>query len=83
MSPDFTERSSGVYLIECPGGARCVVYNAARIDNPPDHAPDKWYFFPYPIPTGSEPGEAFATAEEAERSARARHGRGEGTPISA
>ena len=61
------------YKIGCEDGRRYVVYNASAIGNPTGHAPDKWYYRPYPLPTGLglEAGEPFDTAEEAELAARA------------
>lgn len=68
MSPTAIEQSRRVYKIEY-AGRRYVVYNASEIGNPPDHMPDKWHILPYPVPLGMEVGEAFDTAEEAERAA--------------
>lgn len=64
-----------VYKFECECGTRYVVYNAAALWNPQDHVPDKWYVLPYsaPFPTGQGVGEAYDTAEEAERAARSWH----------
>jgi len=70
-----SERVFPVYKIACDDGCRYVVYNASAIGNPADHVPDKWYFRPYPapFPIGSEVGNPFETAHEAERAARAPH----------
>jgi hypothetical protein len=70
-------RSPLAYKFACDDGRRYVTYNAAVLGNPPDHAPDKWYLRPYPVaprPDG-EPEGPFETAEDAERTARARHAR--------
>jgi hypothetical protein len=70
MSPPETRLTSLLYTITCGEGGRYVIYNALEIGNPPDHQPGRWYFRPYPGPLGMEPGEAFESAEEAERAAR-------------
>jgi hypothetical protein len=81
MSPSTAERPALVYKVEGQDGRRYIVYNAAAIGNPADHRPHKWYVRPYSVavPLGAEVGGPFETAEEAERSVRARHGRVERT----
>lgn len=74
MTEHHTERSRRAYRIECDGGHRYVIYNTAGVDSPLDHVPNKWYVLPYPIPLGVWVGESFDSAEDAERSVRARHG---------
>ncbi|WP_165253655.1 hypothetical protein [Paludisphaera soli] len=71
-----------VYKFASHGGGRYVVYNSAMLGNPPDHLPNKWYARTYPVsmPLGEAVGEAFETAEEAVRAARAVHARIDGTP---
>jgi len=80
MSAVDSDQSHPAYKIECEDGCRFVVYNASAIGNPPDHVPDKWYFRPYParFPLGTEVGEPFETAQDAEQAARAPHLRSEG-----
>ena len=73
----FPGRSCGVYKIECDGGRRYVIYNASEIGGPFDHVPDKWYFLPYPVPTGLAAGPPFDTADEAEQAAQAHHAEAE------
>jgi hypothetical protein len=81
MTPTSRERQSRVYKIEREDGFRFVVYNAAEIGNPPDHAPDKWYFRPYPMPCWLDAGESFDTSEQAERAARAYPTQGNGDSL--
>jgi len=59
-----------IYRITCDDGRRFVIYNAREIGNPGDHQADKWYFRPYPVPVGLDEGDAFDSAEDAERAAR-------------
>ena len=63
------KRARGRILVAtCASGRRYVVYNASEINNPPDHAPDKWYAMPYPVPLGmsaGKPFDSFADAEQA------------------
>lgn len=73
-----------VYKFECEDGRCYVVYNAAVFGNPADHAPDRWYARPYPVPTllMADFGEPFETAEEAVQPARARNARVDCVPTS-
>jgi len=72
MSIFDSERPLLVYKIRCEDGRRYVIYNASVIGNPADHTPDKWYFRTYParLPLGTEIGQPFETAEDAEQAAR-------------
>ncbi len=70
MPPPVTRPSSRVFKITRGDGCRFVIYNAAEIGNPFDHAPDKWYVRPYPGPLGLRVGPAFESADEAEAAAR-------------
>ena len=74
MSPAFTKRSSGVYLVACDDGTRCVVYNASRIGNPLDHMPDRWYS-PHP-----QRRWGWSPASPSPRPTRRSGRRGPGTP---
>ena len=76
------DRRSRVYKIEREDGCRYVIYNAAEIGNPPDHAPDKWYYRPYPTPFWVDAGEPFDSSEEAERAARAQPSPADEVPLS-
>lgn len=58
-----------VFTVVCNDGKRYVVYNASEIGNPPDHVPNKWYFWPYPVPLGLATGDPFDTAESAKQAA--------------
>lgn len=74
MSIGEDDRLDRVYKFACEDGRRYIVYNAAVINNPADHAPDKWYARPYPVPVplGADGSEPFDSAEEAEAAARSR-----------
>lgn len=80
MTSADSQPAHPVYKIQCADGRRYVVYNASAIGNPADHVPDKWYFRPYParFPLGTEVGEPFETAQDAEQAARAPEIRSEG-----
>ena len=75
--------SGRIYTFQCESG-RYVVYNAAEINNPFDHEPNKWYILPYPVPPGLSAGKAFESAEEAEGSVRIPQAatNGDGVPAS-
>jgi hypothetical protein len=63
-----------IYRFICDDGRRFVIYNASAIGNPGDHEADRWYFRPYPVAVGSDSSDAFESANEAERAARASEG---------
>lgn len=71
MFSTAADSASKIYTIELDDNARYLIYNASELGNPPDHVPNKWYFYPYNptmIITASEP---FDTAELAEQAAAA------------
>jgi len=64
-----------VYKVKGRDGQKYVIYNASAIGNPPDHAADKWYYRPYPVPSvadGDGLSPPFETPEDAERAVEAR-----------
>jgi hypothetical protein len=73
MRSTATEPSALVHHLECQGGCRYIVYNAAAFGNPADHIADKWYVRAYPVPVGLTPDEAYDTADAAAQAARDGH----------
>ena len=73
MPSQANKQSRPIRTVECPGGYRYLVFQGSLLGDLSDFEPDKWYFQPIPAGPGPNPGEPYATAEDAERAVRARH----------